>query len=324
MRDDTSAQGRDGASAARRVLVTGGAGFIGSHLCERLVAEGHEVLVVDDLSHGKREQVPAGATLLVQDIAELATVELVERARPQVVFHLAAQMDVRRSMVDPGFDARVNVVGLLNVLEGARRGGAKSVVFASSGGAIYGETAPIPTGEDELAAPVSIYGASKLAGEKYLGVFHATYGMSFVALRFANVYGPRQDPHGEAGVVAIFCERLLAGTPCTIYGDGGQTRDYVFVLDVVEALVGAMSLRGALALNVGTGVETDVNELHALLAKAAGLQAPPVFAPARLGEQRRSAIDASRLRSTLGWRPTRSLGDGLAETLEWFRARSGG
>jgi UDP-glucose 4-epimerase len=307
-----------------RVLVTGGAGFIGSHVCDRLFALGHEVLVQDDLSHGDRSRVRAGVHLEVRDVADPETPDwIVSQARPEVVYHLAAQMDVRKSMSDPAFDARTNVIGSLNVLEGARRAGARLVVFASTGGAIYGEGAnvPVPTHEDAPAAPISVYGASKLAVEKYLGVYHAIYGLDFVALRFANVYGPRQDPHGEAGVVAIFCERLLAGTPCVINGDGRQTRDYVHVRDVAEACTRAMKLRGANVLNVGTGVETDVVELYGELARVAGCAAPATFAPARAGEQRRSAIDASRARALLDWTPTVTLAKGLADTYEWFAKR---
>ena len=307
-----------------RVLVTGGVGFIGSHLCDRLAHEGHDVTVLDDLSHGDRTRLSAGTRLHVCDAADASVPAwIADEARPEVVFHLAAQMDVRKSMADPAFDARVNVLGSLNVIEGARRAGSRAVVFASTGGAVYGEDAalPIPTPESATTAPVSIYGASKLAVEKYLHVYAANYGLSYTALRFANVYGPRQDPHGEAGVVAIFCERLLAGRACTINGDGGQTRDYVFVLDVVDACVRAMALRGEHILNIGTGVETDVCALQALLAKNARNAVAPVFAPGKTGEQRRSAVDAGQARRTLGWTPNRSLDAGLAETWRWFEAR---
>jgi UDP-glucose 4-epimerase len=302
-----------------RVLVTGGAGFIGSHLGDRLLAEGHQVVVVDDLSSGRREQVNPRARLHVQDMAEPSTPQLVAQERPEVIFHLAAQMDVRRSMANPPFDARVNVVGSLNLLEGARQAGTRRVVFASTGGAIYGDGVPIPTPEDALTAPASVYGASKLAVEKYLDVYRQAYGLSYAALRFANVYGPRQDPHGEAGVVAIFCQRLLSGAPCVINGDGRQTRDYVFVEDVVDACVRAMPLPGAQILNVGTGLETDVVALYEELRQLSGLDLPPQFGPAKPGEQRRSAVDASQAAEVLRWRPRSSLAQGLAATWGWFR-----
>jgi len=301
-----------------RALVTGGAGFIGSHLVDRLVAEGHEVVVVDDLSRGKREQVNAGARLVVQDIAEPRTREIVAGANPEVVYHLAAQMDVRRSMADPAFDARVNVLGSLNVLEGARLAGARLLVFASTGGAVYGDKAPVPSRETDPTEPISIYGASKLAVEKYLAVYQANYGLSYVALRLANVYGPRQDPHGEAGVVAIFCERLLRREACIIYGDGRQTRDYVFVEEVVDAFVRAVDLSGGHVINIGTGTETDVVTLHERLRALAGRDAPPTFGPARAGEQRRSAVDPGLAAEVLGWRPRVPLSSGLQATLSWF------
>jgi UDP-glucose 4-epimerase len=255
----------------------------------------------------------------VQDVAEASTLQLVAQERPEVIFHLAAQMDVRRSMANPSFDARVNVVGSLNLLEGARQAGTRRVVFASTGGAIYGDGVPIPTPEDALTAPASVYGASKLAVEKYLDVYRQAYGLSYAALRFANVYGPRQDPHGEAGVVAIFCQRLLAGGPCVINGDGRQTRDYVFVEDVVDACVRAMPLPGAQILNVGTGIETDVVALYEELRQLSGLDLPPQFGPAKPGEQRRSAVDASQAAEVLRWRPRSSLAQGLAATWGWFR-----
>ena len=304
-----------------KVLITGGAGFIGSHLGDRLVAEGHELVVIDDLSRGYRERVPTGATFLHQNVADPETVSLVEGVGADVVVHLAAQLDVRRSMRDPAYDARVNVLGSLHVIEGARRGGAGQFVFASSGGAVYGEGAPLPTPESALTEPCSIYGASKLAVEKYLHVYHLTYGFSYAAMRFANVYGPRQETHGEAGVVAIFCERLLRRQDCTIYGDGLQTRDYTYVLDVVDACMRAMPLRGANAFNIGTGVETDVVTLHRVVVTAAGLDVSPRFEPARVGEQQRSAVDAAHAQRTLGWRPHFALDAGVADTVAWFRQR---
>jgi UDP-glucose 4-epimerase len=308
----------------RRILITGGAGFIGSTVADTFLAAGWDVAVLDDLSTGKRENVPGAARFYPCDVRGAAAVEVVEKERPDVLCHHAAQMDVRRSMAEPRFDADVNVGGLLNLLQGAvRAGSVKQVLFASSGGATYGDTPVIPTPESHPQRPLSVYGASKAASELYLGVYQACYGIPYAALRYANVYGPRQDPHGEAGVVAIFCGRLLDGKPCTIYGDGGQTRDYVYVGDVARANLLAAERSFAGALNVGTGVETDVNALYAGLARAAGSSAPAVHAEARLGEQRRSCISPAAAGVALGWRPEVALQDGLVRTLGFFRARRG-
>src|ERR1035437_3431318 len=243
-----------------RILATGGAGFIGSHTEDALIASGAgEVSVLDDLSTGKRKQVNAKATLHQTDLRDAAAVaSVVEQARPEIIFHLAAQMDVRRSVADPAFDAQVNLVGFLNLIESARRHGLKRVVFSSTGGAIYGEQDEFPCTEDHPRRPVSPYGVAKLATEAYLFFYKVEYGIDYAALRFGNVYGPRQDPHGEAGVVAIFCGRILERKPCTIYGDGMQTRDYIFVGDVVRANVAAASTNVSGAINVGTGIETSV------------------------------------------------------------------
>jgi UDP-glucose 4-epimerase len=309
---------------AKKILITGGAGFIGSTIADTFLASGWEVAILDDLSTGKRENVPAAARFHHGDVRSPGAIEVIAREQPDVLCHQAAQMDVRRSMAEPGFDASVNVLGLLNVLQGAvQAGSVKQVLFASSGGATYGDTPVIPTPETHPQQPLSVYGASKAASELYLGVYQACYGIPFAAMRYANVYGPRQDPHGEAGVVAIFCGRLLDGKPCTIYGDGGQTRDYVFVGDVARANLLAAERGFAGALNVGTGVETDVNELYAQLARAAGSSQPAVHAEARLGEQRRSCITPAAAMAALGWRPEVSVADGLARTLAFFRARRG-
>jgi len=310
---------------AKRILITGGAGFIGSTIADTFLAAGWDVAVLDDLSTGKRENVPAAARFYPCDVRSAAAVEAVVKERPDVICHQAAQMDVRRSMAEPGFDASVNVLGLLNVLQAAvQAGSVKQVLFASSGGATYGDTPVIPTPETHPQRPLSVYGASKAASELYLGVYQACYGIPYAAMRYANVYGPRQDPHGEAGVVAIFCGRLLDGKPCTIYGDGGQTRDYVYVGDVARANLLAAERGFAGALNVGTGVETDVNRLYAGIARAAGSAAAPVHAEARLGEQRRSCVSPAAAEAALGWRPEIPLQEGLARTLEFFRARRRG
>ena len=311
-----------------RILVTGGAGFIGSHTVDALIASGAgEVSVLDDLSTGKRKQVNAKATLHQTDLRDAAAVaSVVEQARPEIIFHLAAQMDVRRSVADPAFDAQVNLVGFLNLIESARRHGLKRVVFSSTGGAIYGEQDEFPCTEEHPRRPVSPYGVAKLATEAYLFFYKVEYGIDYLALRFGNVYGPRQDPHGEAGVVAIFCGRILDGMPVTIYGDGTQTRDYVYVGDVVRAVVAAAkSSASGIALNIGTGIETNVNDLYSTLAGIADFPAREQHAPARPGEQNRSVISPARAERELGWRPEKKLADGLEETFKYFkqqRARS--
>jgi UDP-glucose 4-epimerase len=305
-----------------RILITGGAGFIGSTVADRFIDAGWDVAVLDDLSTGKRENVPARARFYPCDVRSAAAVEVIEREQPEVLCHHAAQIDVRRSMADPRHDCDVNLGGLLNVMQAAvHAGSVKQVLFASSGGAIYGDTDRIPTREDHPTRPVSHYGAAKAAGELYLGVYRAQHGIRVAALRYANVYGPRQDPQGEAGVVAIFCGRLLDGKACIINGDGTQTRDYVFVGDVARANVLAAERGCDRALNVGTGVETDVRRVHQILARAAGSAVAPSFAPGKSGEQRRSCVDPAAASAALGWRPSVALEEGLARTLEWFRAR---
>jgi UDP-glucose 4-epimerase len=309
---------------ARRILITGGAGFIGSTIADLFLQAGWDVAVLDDLSSGKRENVPAGARLYPVDVRGAAALEAVRKERPQVICHHAAQIDVRRSMADPRFDADVNIGGLLNLMQAAVEvGSVERVLFASSGGATYGDTDVIPTPEEHPQRPVSHYGAAKAASELYLGVYRANFRIPFTALRYANVYGPRQDPHGEAGVVAIFCGRLLEGRPCTIYGDGEQTRDYVFAGDVARANLLAAEKGYDGALNVGTGIETDVNVLYAHLARAAKVDRAPDHGPARLGEQKRSCISPAAAALAIGWRPQVALADGLARTFEWFRARRG-
>ncbi len=306
----------------RRVLITGGAGFIGSTAADQFIAAGWDVAILDDLSSGKRGNVPAGARFYPVDVRSEAAVEAVKKERPQVICHQAAQIDVRRSMADPRFDADVNVGGLLNLMQAAvAAGSVEHVVFASSGGATYGDTDVIPTPESHPQRPVSCYGAAKAASEIYLGVYRANHGIKITALRYANVYGPRQDPHGEAGVVAIFCGRLLDGKPCTIYGDGGQTRDYVFVGDVARANLLAAEKRFDGPLNVGTGIETDVNAVYGHLARAAGVSLPAEHAPARMGEQRRSCIDPRAALAAIGWKPEVSIEDGLRQTMEYFRGQ---
>jgi UDP-glucose 4-epimerase len=299
-----------------RALVTGGAGFIGSHVSDALVARGDEVHVLDNLASGKRENLPDGARFHEADIRSDADA-VFDEARPQVCFHLAAQADVRVSVDDPAYDADVNVLGTLRVLEAARRHGAK-VVFASTGGAIYGECEAAAR-EDAERRPLAPYGTSKLAGEEYLATYNRLHGTEHVALRYGNVYGPRQDPHGEAGVVAIFMGLLADGGTPRIFGDGSQTRDYVFVADVVDATLAAAEHRGGV-LNVGTGRETSVLELHEAISAASGVRREPELADPRLGELQRSFLDPSLAERELGWRARRSLDEGLRATWEWMSA----
>ena len=305
-----------------RALVTGGAGFIGSHLVDALVARGDEVTVVDDLSSGREQNLAgalaAGATLVRADICEASALgQIVADARPEAIFHLAAQVDVRISLADPGHDARTNVEGTINVLEAARAAGSARVVFSSTGGAIYGETDELPTPESVAPLPMAAYGQSKFCAERYLGLYERLYGLPTIALRFGNVYGPRQDPHGEAGVIAIFCGRLRDSERPRIYGDGSQTRDYIFVLDLVQALLSAGDSGAGGVVNIGTETETSVLELLEVLSELKGPGAPePEFAPPRTGEIDRSCLDATRARDVLGWSASTPIADGLRRTYE--------
>jgi UDP-glucose 4-epimerase len=298
-----------------RAVVTGGAGFIGSTLVDALLVRDDEVHVVDDLSSGRREQVAGAAPLHVRDIREPLG-DLFAEARPEVVFHLAAQIDVRVSVADPARDAHTNVIGTINVLEAARAHGAQ-VIFASTGGAIYGECDE-PAVEDGPRLPLAPYGTSKLAAEEYLATWNRLYGTAHVALRLGNVYGPRQDPHGEAGVVAIFLSRIRDGREATIFGDGRQTRDYVFAGDVARAFVGAVGAEGGV-FNVGTGEETSVAELWRACLAAAGAEGDAAHGPARLGELQRSCLDTRKAETELRWRAEVPLSVGLRETWEWIR-----
>jgi UDP-glucose 4-epimerase len=299
-----------------RTLVTGGAGFIGSNLVDALVDRGDEVLVLDSLSTGRRDQVHSAAAFREGSVAdEPLLAEIFAAHRPEVVFHLAAQIDVRRSVEDPVADARVNVGGTIAVLAAAARHDARRFVFSSTGGAIYGDAGTVPTPELAPERPLSPYGQAKLAAEGYCGLFARLHGLSALPLRYANVYGPRQDPLGEGGVVAIFCNRARAGRTATIYGDGTQTRDFVYVGDVVAANLLAADSALEEAVNVGTGVETSVNDLAAALPE---LAVEP--GPRRAGEVQRSCLDAARAAAELGWRPRTNLADGLARTLASFES----
>lgn len=311
------------------ILVTGGAGFIGSHVVEALAADGFEVEVLDNLSSGRRENLAAGVPLHQLDVGSADAATLVREGTYDVICHLAAQIDVRKSVADPVRDATINVLGTVNVAEAVRASGRRTrIVFASTGGALYGDFVTPPNVEDYPKDPESPYGIAKLSAEYYLSYYGRLHGLETAVLRYANVYGPRQDPHGEAGVVAIFCNRILAGEPMTVFGNGEQTRDYVFVKDVARANLAAatrpLPAAGRLdarAFNVGTAVETTVLELAAQLQAVAGREVGVTHAPARPGEQMRSAVRIDKARTELGWTPQATLADGLEETYRWFEAR---
>ena len=306
------------------ILVTGGAGFIGSHVADALLEHGHTVHIFDDLSSGVLENVPTGAVLHQVDIREEAAARLFETECFDVLVHHAAQMDVRRSVADPQFDAEVNVVGFLNLMEAGRRNGLKKVIFASTGGAIYGEPDYAPQDEAHPLRPLSPYGITKLVTEKYLYFYEQQYGIRYVALRYANVYGPRQNPHGEAGVVAIFAQRLLDGRQPLINGDGLQTRDYTFVHDVVRANLAALAYEGpSEVINVGTARETDVVTLFRRLRDVIDPACPEQHAEGKPGEQRRSVLGYDKAQRLLGWAPQVTLEDGLKQTADWFAEKGG-
>jgi len=294
-----------------RIIVTGGAGFIGSHVVEALLVRGDDVHVVDDLSTGRRENVPDAAPLHVHDVREPLD-GIVGETGAEAIVHFAAQADVRVSVAEPARDASINVLGTVNALEAARHAGAR-VVFASTGGAIYGECER-PAREDDPCLPLSPYGAAKLAGEGYLGAFARLHGVPHVALRFGNVYGPRQDPHGEAGVVAIFLGRLLDGEQCRIFGDGSQSRDYVYVGDVTRATLAALDGDVGGVLNIGTGIATSVLDLYDVCRRVAGSAAEPIHEAARAGELGRSVLDGERAAAAIGFRPETSIAAGVAAT----------
>jgi UDP-glucose 4-epimerase len=312
-----------------RALVTGGAGFIGSHVADLFIQEGYDVEIIDDLSSGNRANLPENAKFHEVSIASADAAHIVRDGAFDAVVHLAAQIDVRKSVADPIFDAATNIIGTLNILEAIRASGRRTrIAFTSTGGAIYGDFNTPPNVETFVKDPESPYAISKLAAEYYLAYYGRVHGIEHVALRFGNVYGPRQDPHGEAGVVAIFCNRILEGKPLTIFGDGLQTRDYVYVGDVARAVF--LGITGELpeaervdarAFNVGTGIGTSVVELARLLQEAAGSNADIVFAPKRPGEQQESFLDASKARALLGWEPKVTLAEGLAKTFAWSEAQ---
>jgi UDP-glucose 4-epimerase len=314
-----------------RALVTGGAGFIGSHVADVYLEHGYDVTVLDNFASGRRENVPARARLVEIDLTSAEAARLVRDGRFDVVSHLGAQIDVRKSVADPTHDATINVVGTVNLVEAVRASGHPTrFIFSSTGGALYGDFVTPPNIEDYPKDPESPYGIAKLSAELYLAYYARVHRVDTVALRYANVYGPRQDPHGEAGVVAIFCNRILTGQPLTVFGDGSQTRDYVFVRDVARANLaaatqdlpapGKLDSRG---FNIGTGIETSVLALAEALQQSAGSGVPLHFAPTRPGEQQRSAVSITKAQQQLGWRPQVDLHDGLEETFAFFAERFG-
>jgi UDP-glucose 4-epimerase len=302
------------------ILVTGGAGFIGSNLADALIGEGHNVSIIDNLSTGKRKNIPQSAQFFESDISSPVINKMFERGKFDILFHLAAQMDVRKSVENPANDAEINIIGGINLLQAAFRHKVKRVIFSSTGGAIYGEQDEFPASENHAANPVSPYGISKLAFEKYLYFYKFQHGLSYVCLRYANVYGPRQNSEGEAGVVAIFCKKLLQGEKAVINGDGGQTRDFVFVDDVVRANLLAMSFESSMAFNVGTGIETDINDIFEQIKKCANSKQQRINLEPKPGEQRRSCISYDKINKYLGWSPKVKLSDGIAKTVSYFKS----
>ncbi len=301
-----------------KIVVTGGAGFIGSHIVDSYIQQGHQVFVIDDLSTGNRRNLNPRAIFHPMDILDSGLSDLMKTISPDVVCHHAAQMEVRRSVADPSFDAQVNILGLIRLLEACKNAKIKKVIYASSGGAVYGDQNSLPTPEEAPTRPQSPYGVSKLTGELYLAYYLDAFGIPYAALRYANVYGPRQSSAGEAGVVAIFIRQLMEGRSPVINGDGKQTRDYVYVEDVVAANLLALESSFSGAVNIGTGQETDVCTLFGLLQERTGSQTPAIHGPAKIGEQKRSCLNISRAWEILRWKPSFSLSEGLAKTVEAY------
>jgi len=304
-----------------KVILTGGAGFIGSWVADALIADGHRVLILDDLSSGKEENIPKEAEFVKCDIRDRDALDsLFSDFKPDIVNHHAAQINVRKSVENPTLDAQVNILGSLNLLEISKRHRVKKFIFASTGGAIYGEPETIPVDERAIPLPISPYGVSKLSVERYLDYYNLVFGLEYVALRYSNVYGPRQNPHGEAGVIAIFCNRILEGQKCDIFGDGNQKRDYVFGGDLARANV--LSLRAPVGIyNLGTGIEISVNDLINILVKATGIAANVHYLPYRAGEVQRIALDISKAGKMIGWFPEVSFEDGITRTWNWYTKR---
>lgn len=305
-----------------KILVTGGAGFIGSWVSEAFIKEGHEVLIIDDLSTGKEDNLPNSAEFVKCDIRNFDAVEkIISDFRPEIIDHHAAQIDVRKSVDNPMHDAEINIVGTLHLIESSMRHGVKKFIFASTGGAIYGEPEIIPADEKTQPFPISPYGTSKYAIEKYLGYYNYVHGFDYVALRYANVYGPRQNPHGEAGVVAIFCNRILSGESCTVFGDGGQTRDYVYVEDIASSNLKSLNAPVG-SYNIGTGIETSVSDLISALKKSSGKDFEVYYGEERPGEVQSISLEAYQAEKILGWKPDVNLQEGIQKTWNWFNQAS--
>jgi UDP-glucose 4-epimerase len=305
-----------------KALITGGAGFIGSNLADALIADGHSVTIIDNLSMGKIENIPNEAEFHKIDINSPVVDKIFEKSKFDYVYHLAAQMDVRKSVADPSYDAEINIIGGINLLQASAKHGVKKVIFSSTGGAIYGEQDYFPADENHPQNPISPYGISKLAFEKYLYYYYVEHKLPYIALRYANVFGPRQNEAGEAGVVAIFCSRLLRGDKAVVFGDGLQTRDFVFVRDVVNANILAMKYEKSTAFNIGTGIESDINMLYDKIRDAAGSSQARINEPGKPGEQRRSCISYDKIKAELGWSPSVDLDKGIAETIEFFKMKT--
>jgi len=310
--------------APRKAIVTGGAGFIGSHICDALIERGFEVAVIDNLSSGKRRNLPPDATFYELDIRDKSVGEVFEKEKPEFLFHLAAQMDVRKSVADPAYDADVNIGGTINLLEAGRAVGLKKTIYSSTGGAVYGEPKDLPVTEAAPADPLCPYGVSKHTAEHYLEVYRKLYDMRYTVLRYANVYGPRQDPHGEAGVVAIFSQLMLAGRQPKIFGDGTMTRDYVYVGDVVDANMIALEKSDGACVNLGWGRQVTVQEIFDGVRSAVGCEIEPLYVDERLGEVHHIALDPSLAGQVLGWRPRVELADGLNRAVEFYRRLNAG
>ncbi len=302
-----------------KILVTGGAGFIGSNVADGLIGAGYETVIVDDLSNGRKENIPEKAAFYKVDIRDKALEDVFKKEKPDIVIHNAAQLSVRVSVEEPLLDADINIMGGLNLIDICKRYGTRKIIFASSGGTVYGDQKVFPADETHPLGPISPYGVAKLATEKYLYYYYKIYGLDYIALRYANIYGPRQDPHGEAGVVAIFSNKMLAGEAPLINGDGLQTRDYVYVGDVVKVNLAAVESAFAGPANIGTGKETDVVTLFNNLKDASGKDIEEKHGPAKTGEQRRSVLDNSLAKMELGWEPEVSIEEGLRLTYQWFK-----
>jgi UDP-glucose 4-epimerase len=304
-----------------KYLVTGAAGFIGSHLVDRLIGEGNEVVVIDDLSTGKKENINSKAVFYNTDICDTGISEIFKKEKPELLFHLAAQIDVRKSVADPIHDAQINILGSLNLFENSRQNNVKKIIFMSTGGAIYGDADVIPTPETYKESPVSPYGVAKLSIDKYLHYYQAVFGLSYISLRPSNVYGPRQSSKGEAGVVAIFCDQMLAKKTPIIYGDGRQTRDFVYVDDVIDACIAAANSDKTGIYNIGTGIETSITRIFELIRGSTGAECEPIYAPARSGEQKKSCLDSSKIKKDMGWSSKIGIEEGIKKTVEYFRKK---